>query len=736
VCALTLCLLLVGCNRTPEAKEAQHLSRGKSLLEKKDFARALLEFRSASQLKPKDAEPYYQAGLAYLYSGNLASSVAAFRKAVSLDPNHTGAELKLAELMTASSNKNLIEQALERLEKIISISTDNAEATDALALAELKLGETDEAVQHLEAILQRFPSHLDSSVMLARVRLAKKDVMGAEEVLRKAVLTAPNSAQAALALGEFYLATKNSAKAEATVEQAIHLDPKSGPALLALAGIQVSDKRWADAERTYTRISQLSEPQYKPLHAIYLYSRGDRKRALHEFEELYKHDPNDRGARTRLLSVYVELGQMEDAKKVLDTALKKNRKDSDALLVRSALELKSGQILEAERDLNEVLHYQPDSAKAHLGLAEVYRTQGLKRNQRQELHEVLRLQPEMAEARITLARDLLATHEAKAALEVLNETPSKQKDLLGVIIQRNWALLGTHATAELDAELKRDLQAERRPEFLIQEAALKLAQKDPARARQSAEEALKLRPNDVRAIRAVVDSFVAQKQPDKAEFRLRQIAGTQQDASPVQYFAAQWYRDHGKLEDARKAAEQAKSTDPRYLEAELLLAEIDRDTKHVDAAKQRVQKVIAENPKNVSAQMLMAELQESTGNGDTAMKIYQTVLNVDHSNALALNNLAYHMAAEKPDEALKMAQEAVELDPNNPAIADTLGWAYFHKGLYDSALGYLNKAFEQKPSAHHQYHLAMCQIKAGKKELGDQNLRAALKKDPNVGKER
>jgi len=44
-----------GCS--PGAREASFLKRGKSYLEKHDYQRASLEFRSAQQLMPKDAEP-------------------------------------------------------------------------------------------------------------------------------------------------------------------------------------------------------------------------------------------------------------------------------------------------------------------------------------------------------------------------------------------------------------------------------------------------------------------------------------------------------------------------------------------------------------------------------------------------------------------------------------------------------------------------------------------------------
>ena len=99
VCVLGL---VAGCSRSPQEKEARFLKRGQAFLAKKDYARATLEFRNAANAMPRDAEPYYQAGLVYLETGDVASAVRAFQKATTLDPKHAGAQLKLSSLMMTS----------------------------------------------------------------------------------------------------------------------------------------------------------------------------------------------------------------------------------------------------------------------------------------------------------------------------------------------------------------------------------------------------------------------------------------------------------------------------------------------------------------------------------------------------------------------------------------------------------------------------------------------------------
>src|SRR5690606_24672278 len=69
----------------------------------------------------------------------------------------------------------------------------------------------------------------------------------------------------------------------------------------------------------------------------------------------------------------------------------------------------------------------------------------------------------------------------------------------------------------------------------------------------------------------------------------------------------------------------------------------------------------------------------------------RAILALDADNATALNALGYSMTnlSNRHDEALALIQRAQELEPDNPAITDSLGWVYFHLGDLDRALTYL-----------------------------------------------
>src|SRR5690348_15087471 len=99
---VALLAALTGCAFSPQSREARAMKRGTEFLQKKDYSRAQLEFRTAVQVMPKDAEPYYMLAAAYMGSGSRVAAIAALRKAIELNPHHAGAQLKMAELMAAT----------------------------------------------------------------------------------------------------------------------------------------------------------------------------------------------------------------------------------------------------------------------------------------------------------------------------------------------------------------------------------------------------------------------------------------------------------------------------------------------------------------------------------------------------------------------------------------------------------------------------------------------------------
>src|SRR5689334_21040566 len=144
LCVVVLAAALWGCRTSPEVKEANFIKRGQAQMEKKDYPRAIIEFRNAAGVAPKDAEPHYRLGMAYLESRDGANAVREFQRAATLNPKHAEAQLKLAEIMAASRDPKYLQEAVARLQSAYGDSPENPEAIDALAIAEWRLGKPED----------------------------------------------------------------------------------------------------------------------------------------------------------------------------------------------------------------------------------------------------------------------------------------------------------------------------------------------------------------------------------------------------------------------------------------------------------------------------------------------------------------------------------------------------------------------------------------------------------------
>ncbi len=736
---LAVVLLALGtstsCKRTPEARYARFMATGQRHFDQKDYARAILDFQNAARLAPNNAEPYYRLGLAHLETGNFRAGVGFLMKATDVDPRHVGAQLKLAQLMATSRRQDILEEAARRAQAAFAVAPEDAAVLNTLALTELRLGKPEEARHRLEEVLAKFPGELNASVSLARMKLAQRDLAGAEAVLKQAAAQAPRAPEPALALSDFYLATGKGLEAEKELARALQIAPDYAPALLRLAELRLRAGRKEEAAAVFKRLSTSSDKSYRPAYALFLFQQGKTAEATAELERLYKADRADRDLRTRLVAAYLATNRASEAAAVLDEAVKRNPKDVQALLQRGALLVRQGKWPEAERDLVNVLRLDPGSAEAHFHMAFVRRSQGEHATAKQELAEAVRLNPALLAARLELASTLLREGSPKAALDLLEQAPPAHKNDIRFVLGRNSALMALGEYARAREGVKEGLAIARTSELLTQDGNLRLLAKDYVGARASLEEALQRNPENLAALELLASSFVAEKRKEAALDRVRKHASAHPASPSIQYFLGEWMLRVGRKEEARTAFAAARAADPRFALPALRLAQLDGAEGKLDAARQTLSALLAGDERNLQARALLASLEHTAGNWDAAAGHYRKVLEIQPRNVLALNNLAFLLVERlnQPDEALQLAQKAKELAPDSPAVDDTLGWAYYHKGLYGTAIPHLERAARGKETtALRKYHLAMAYWKAGEHAKARAALGQARKLDPQL----
>jgi len=89
----------------------------------------------------------------------------------------------------------------------------------------------------------------------------------------------------------------------------------------------------------------------------------------------------------------------------------------------------------------------------------------------------------------------------------------------------------------------------------------------------------------------------------------------------------------------------------------------------------------------------------------------------DH--AVALNNAAFLYAEylDEPGKAVAYARRADAVNPDDPSILDTLGWALCKLGRYDEAQEALDRSIQIRPSPDNHLHVAWVKYETGKRDL-------------------
>ncbi len=189
------------------------------------------------------------------------------------------------------------------------------------------------------------------------------------------------------------------------------------------------------------------------------------------------------------------------------------------------------------------------------------------------------------------------------------------------------------------------------------------------------------------------------------------------------------YRKLGRAEDAEKFLREEIKNTPDAPGAYFDLAKLLYDNQSFEEGNSFIKKIVTIHSQNADVRIAAARLYSAYGRTAEAEAEYRAVLRFAPNNALVLNNLGYDLVErnEKLDEALKLIQRAVELEPRNGYYLDSLGWAYFKLGKLEDAERNLKQAADILPDAAEIYdHLGDVYQKQGRIEQAKTAWRRAL----------
>jgi tetratricopeptide (TPR) repeat protein len=253
------------------------------------------------------------------------------------------------------------------------------------------------------------------------------------------------------------------------------------------------------------------------------------------------------------------------------------------------------------------------------------------------------------------------------------------------------------------------------------------------------QEALDKDPASTDALQGIMNIYLLQKQPDQAVAAGREQIAKSPNTGGFYDLLGTALFEKKDLKGADTAFHKAIELDKNNSDALLKLGQVQAAEGSVDQALALYHQSIKDHPREIAFYILAGEMYESQNNWNDAKTMYQKALEIQPNNPLASNNLAYVMLQQggNVDVALAMAQTARRGMPNSSQAADTLGWAYFQKGVYQSAIDMFQESIRlnekrgtaDDPIVH--YHLGLAYQKANQPAQARQQLERVLKLNPN-----
>jgi tetratricopeptide (TPR) repeat protein len=763
------CACASACREDPQKAKARHLERGKQYLKEKRYGEARIEFRNALAIDKNLGEAYHGLGEASLELNSLQEAFDAFQRAASLDENNLEARIRLGNMLLQYGRED--KEAGRLADEVLQKNPNHIEGRVLRASVRVAQRRWEEALAELEGALaldrKRIETHLSLARYYEQRAKAQPDPAElerfnreAERVFRQAIEMDPRSSVAHLAFGDFLYSNARTEEAEQQLRQAAELAPDHKLALTALQRFYETQQRYGEAEQYLTRLAALDPDKTAGRVLLYdFHARAGRlDQALGEYEALLRENPKYLRGHSRLAELLLAKGDVAGATKRLEEALKLNRQDTDALLVRGRIHALNGRYRDSITDLEQVLKQEPKLPAALYYLAESHLQNNDPERARAFINDMLGAYPQSPAGLLMLIRIYLsqgnATEATRTAEQIINGIARLKADRVAFLasrlspemlpdleskgyISRALARIQLRDYPGAEADLNRAAQTEpRNPEPHTNLASLHLLRNEVEKARQEAEQALQLAPTQLQAVATAVTVYLRQKDYQAAHARLDDLLRAEPARAAFLDQKARVFEAQGDLENTEKTLRRIIEVDPSYLNAYFELSAFYHLRNQVDRAIAELQEVIKRRPDShqqiAQAHALSGMLEDGRGRYDEAVKSYEKALSFDTrsvSAAIAYNNLAWLYADKGKgnlDKAVDYAQKAIAIAPE-ASFYDTLGYVYYKKQLHSVAVEQFSKAIEKKPlSAAYHFHLARALRDSGETRKAQQAYERAL----------
>lgn len=755
--------LFIGACTTPEKAKAQHVARGQALLKDKKFQEAALEFRSALQIDDKLADAHW--GLAGAYEGlqRYQEAFEEMKQTAELDANNLDVRVKLGNyyLMGGKQSAAAVSEAERLAKEVLQKDPNHIEGHILMGSVLFAQEHKPEAFAELNRAIELNPQRVESYLSLARFYALTGDNATADTTFHRAIAVNESSALAHYEYGKYLVQTNRADAAENEFQLAVQVDPNNREGRFVLASFYLVNKRFAKAEEAYKSLAELDKdkPEGRSVLGDFYGATGRLDEAIAIYKEVITKSPDYTQGHYRLAELMLNHGDIANAKAEVDAILKKDAKDRQAMILRARIEMQGGNpndLKAAIADLQEVLKQEPNSRPGMFFMAEANFRSGQIDQARVFAGELDRNYPDYLPGKLMQVQINLASGDAKSALQTssqlldrITKTSPDRDTTPQMLADLRANALVAHGSASLQM---RDTKTARQDfmtaheaslnstDIYVNLAAVSLAENKFDEALKFYNNALMIDNANFNSLRGLINIYASRNQTAQAHARIDQSIAAQPNNASLHFLKGQIYGFERNAEGAESEFRRALEIDSNYLAAYSALGALFVNTNQQERAIAEYNKIVEKRPDNASAYTLIGMLEMNRQNIDAAVDNYRKALARDENSVFAANNLAWLYAEYGKgniDEAVRLAQTAVQSNPGVPSFSDTLGWVYYKKGLYGAAAEQLKKAVSVDeeaarrsnglPTPTYYFHLGVALAAKGDKTGARKEIETALR---------
>ncbi len=697
--------------QSKEAKLTQHMERGDAYRKEEKFAEAIIEYRNVLQLDPNNATAHFGLAQSYLRTDQVRDGYWELRESVRLDPGNNEARLQFGSLARLAGE---VEESLVQAEAVIAAEPTNSRA----------YGLKGEVLETLE----RFEE--------------------ARAALEKSVELAPKEAAPIMRLAQFLVRRGEEKAAEPLLHRLTELEPGFA-AQAALAGFLARDRgRDVEAEAAYRKALELAEPKQRilatQLFSNFYFSRDRFEETEKVLQAALQQEPKNLEYIYLLARFYAARGQQAEADAMIERATTAAPDEVRPQLVLSAYRSRQGDLEGALAAAEAALTINPKDVEARLRKAELLLDIGHRDGSadriaagRAIVDAVLAQQPDSPEGLFVRAKLDLAQGQADKAVEALRVAVERRPDwarahfLLGsalfLVGDRNGARAELLRSLEIDADLIDARRVLARVYAAVGDLELSNEQVRRVLREQSENDELRV---------LLAQNLVRQGKPEEARAELESIPLARRDAE-VLFALGRTAALQGQLEQALTWLREADAKAPGYPDILQTLLQLEARSGDLAKSVARLENAVGENPNNAQLVHLEGLAYLMSGKNAEGEELLRRAIDLDPNDLAIYQSLAGHLSRTgRREESLETYKKALAAKPDSPQLHFVLGTLYEADDPAQAMEHYESALRLQPDMAIAKNNLAYLMVEAGKdldRALSlAQEAKAALPEHPGI----